>query len=87
RYLGINCACFTPNDTRLEDIKQLVNDYKVDGVILYTLSFCQPYDIEAVAFEKLLKKEGIPVISITTDYSSEDVSQLTTRVQAFLEML
>jgi len=87
RYLGINCACFTPNDTRLEDIKRLVNEYKADGVVLYTLSFCQPYDIEAVAFEKILKKMGIPVISITTDYSSEDVSQLTTRIQAFLEMI
>ncbi|MFX1257327.1 MAG: double-cubane-cluster-containing anaerobic reductase [Promethearchaeota archaeon] len=87
RYLSINCACFTPNDTRLEDIKRLVHEYKVDGVVLYTLSFCQPYDIEAVTFEKKLKKEGIPVISIITDYSSEDISQITTRIQAFLEML
>jgi benzoyl-CoA reductase/2-hydroxyglutaryl-CoA dehydratase subunit BcrC/BadD/HgdB len=87
RYLGINCACFTPNVDRLNDIKRLVKDYNADGVVLYTLSFCQPYDVEAVSFEKILKKEGIPVISITTDYSSEDQSQLTTRIQAFLEML
>jgi benzoyl-CoA reductase/2-hydroxyglutaryl-CoA dehydratase subunit BcrC/BadD/HgdB len=87
RYLGINCACFTPNNDRLKDIKRLVKDYNADGVVLYTLSFCQPYDVEAVSFEKILKKEGIPVISITTDYSSEDASQLTTRIQAFLEML
>ncbi|MFX0073044.1 MAG: double-cubane-cluster-containing anaerobic reductase [Candidatus Hermodarchaeota archaeon] len=87
RYLGINCACFTPNTNRLEDIKRLVKEYKVDGVILYTLSFCQPYDVEAMTFEKDLKKAGIPVISITTDYSSEDESQLITRIQAFLEML
>jgi benzoyl-CoA reductase/2-hydroxyglutaryl-CoA dehydratase subunit BcrC/BadD/HgdB len=87
RYLGINCACFTPNHDRLKDIKRIVKDYNADGVVLYTLSFCQPYDVEAVSFEKILKKEGIPVISITTDYSSEDASQLTTRIQAFLEML
>jgi benzoyl-CoA reductase/2-hydroxyglutaryl-CoA dehydratase subunit BcrC/BadD/HgdB len=87
RYLGINCACFSPNTSRLEDIKRLVKDYKVDGVVLYTLSFCQPYEIEAVSFEKALKAAGIPVLSITTDYASEDAGQIKTRIEAFLEML
>ncbi|MFX1392049.1 MAG: double-cubane-cluster-containing anaerobic reductase [Promethearchaeota archaeon] len=87
RYLGINCACFTPNDNRLKDIKQLFKKYNADGIIFYTLSFCQTYDVEAILFEKKLKKEGIPVISITTDYSSEDENQLKTRIQAFLEMI
>lgn len=87
RYLGINCACFTPNKNRLEDIKRLVKEYKVDGVIFYTLTFCQSYEFEAMLFEKELKKEGIRVLSITTDYSSEDEDQLKTRIEAFLEML
>ncbi|MFX1293817.1 MAG: double-cubane-cluster-containing anaerobic reductase [Promethearchaeota archaeon] len=87
RYLEINCACFTPNDKRINDIKQIIKDYKVDGVIIYTLSFCQPYEIEAMNIQNLLKEENIPVISITTDYSSEDVGQLKTRIEAFLEMI
>ncbi|MFX1389311.1 MAG: double-cubane-cluster-containing anaerobic reductase [Promethearchaeota archaeon] len=87
RYLGINCACFTPNTERLEDIKRLVKEYNVDGVILYTLSFCQPYEVEAIVIEKELKKEDIKVLSITTDYSSEDENQICTRIQAFLEIL
>ena len=87
RYLGINCACFTPNDGRKKDILKLVNEYNVDGVILYTLNFCQPYDIEAIGLERELKKENIPVISISTDYSSEDEAHLINRIEAFLEML
>ncbi len=87
RYLGINCACFTPNEGRKEDITKLVKDYNVDGVLLYTLNFCQPYDIEAIRLEKQLKEEGIPVLSISTDYSSEDEGSLETRIEAFLEML
>ncbi|MFX0024164.1 MAG: double-cubane-cluster-containing anaerobic reductase [Candidatus Hermodarchaeota archaeon] len=87
RYLGINCACFTPNEGRKEDLLKLVNDYNVDGVILYTINFCQPYDVEAIGLEKELKKEGIPVISISTDYSSEDEGPLMNRIGAFLEML
>ncbi|MHA1293350.1 MAG: double-cubane-cluster-containing anaerobic reductase [Promethearchaeota archaeon] len=87
RYLGINCACFTPNEGRKEDILSLIKEYKVDGVIFYTLNFCQPYDIEAIMLEKEIKKADIPVLSINTDYSSEDNEQLSTRIEAFLEML
>ena len=87
RYLNINCACFTPNDGRIDDIKRLVEEYKVDGVILYSLVFCTPYILESMKLEKKLKEAGISVISIETDYSSEDELQIKTRIQAFLEMI
>ncbi|MHA1253110.1 MAG: 2-hydroxyacyl-CoA dehydratase, partial [Candidatus Helarchaeota archaeon] len=87
RYLNINCACFTPNENRLKDIEKLIMDYKVDGVILYNLSFCQPYEIESLKLKKELSRKGIPNLIITTDYSSEDNAQLKTRIEAFIEML
>ena len=87
RYLSINCACFTPNEGRKQDLLRLVKEYRVDGVILYTLSFCTNYEMEAQTLEKELKAAKIPVLSITTDYSSEDLAQLKTRVEAFLETL
>ncbi|MHA1269514.1 MAG: double-cubane-cluster-containing anaerobic reductase [Candidatus Helarchaeota archaeon] len=87
RYLEINCACFTPNKKRVEDIINLAKKYKVDGIILYTLSFCQIYEIEAMNIQKELKRQQIPAISITTDYSSEDTGQLKTRIEAFIEMI
>ena len=87
RYLGINCACFTPNEGRKDDILRLVKEYKADGVILYTLNFCQAYDIETIGLEKALKEKGIPVLSVNTDYSSEDNEQLNTRIEAFLEII
>ncbi len=87
RYMGINCACYTPNNGRKDDIMRQVKEYNADGVILYTLSFCQPYDIEAIGLEKALKDQGIPVLSINTDYTSDDEGQLNTRIEAFLEML
>ncbi len=87
RYLGINCACFTPNNGRKDDIISLAKEYNVDGVILYTLNFCQAYEIESIALEKAIKSQGLPVISISTDYSSEDNEQINTRIEAFLEMI
>jgi benzoyl-CoA reductase/2-hydroxyglutaryl-CoA dehydratase subunit BcrC/BadD/HgdB len=37
--------------------------------------------------DKALQVEGIPMLSIETDYSMEDVEQLKTRIEAFVETL
>jgi benzoyl-CoA reductase/2-hydroxyglutaryl-CoA dehydratase subunit BcrC/BadD/HgdB len=87
RYMRIDCACFTPNTERLEHIVEMTRNLKADGVIHYGLSFCQPYAIEAFKVEKALQAAGIPMLSLETDYSMEDVEQLKTRVEAFVEML
>jgi benzoyl-CoA reductase/2-hydroxyglutaryl-CoA dehydratase subunit BcrC/BadD/HgdB len=87
RYLNINCACFTPNTGRIDDIKRYVEEYTVDGVIYSNLSFCHTYAVEYNSVERALKEAGIPIINIETDYSSEDAGQIKTRVEAFLEML
>ena len=87
RYMQIDCACFTPNRERLEHIVDMARDLRVDGVIHYGLNFCQPYAIEAFKVGQGLEAAGIPMLSIETDYSMEDVEQLKTRVEAFLEMV
>ena len=87
RYMNIHCACFTPNNERLEDIVSLAGEYRVDGVVHYNLQFCHTYANEAVLVEKTLAKAGIPLLRIETDYSDEDIGQLRTRVDAFLEMI
>ncbi|SMB91330.1 Benzoyl-CoA reductase/2-hydroxyglutaryl-CoA dehydratase subunit, BcrC/BadD/HgdB [Thermanaeromonas toyohensis ToBE] len=87
RFLDINCACFTPNSGRVEDILNLAREWRAHGVIYYTLQFCQTYALEARRVEKALKERGIPVLTLESDYSEEDVGQLKTRIEAFLEML
>ncbi len=87
RYLGIDCAVFTPNPSRLEHIKGMADAYKADGVIHYGLQFCSPYQIEGGLVEKALEKAKIPTLRIDTDYSMEDAGQIRTRVEAFLERI
>lgn len=87
RYMKNNCACFTPNEGRIDDILRLAREYKVDGVIDTNLKFCTLYDVEKSAVAKALEEEGIPVLSLETDYTDNDVEQLRTRVGAFVEML
>lgn len=87
RYMNIHCACFTPNEERLDDIVRLARETHADGVIHYNLQFCHTYANEAVKVERTLEKAGIPLLRIETDYGSEDSEQLRTRVEAFLEMI
>lgn len=87
RYMKINCACFTPNTARIDEVLQLARDYQVDGVINTNLKFCTTFKTEAPALEKVLEDNGIPVLDIETDYTDNDAEQLRTRVEAFVEML
>ena len=87
RYFQVDCAIFTPNPQRLDHIQEMVTDYKADGVIHYGLQFCQPYLMEAMPVEKALEEKNIPCLRIETDYSMEDLGQLKTRVEAFIEQL
>jgi len=87
RYMKINCACFTPNKARIDEVLALAKEYKVDGVINTNLKFCTTFKTEAPALEKALEEAGIPVLDIETDYTDNDAEQLRTRIGAFVEML
>ncbi len=87
RYMGINCACFTPNTARIDDILRLVEEYHADGVIDVNLKFCSLYDTEGYSVERALREKGIPVLGLETDYTDTDAGQLRTRIGAFLELL
>ncbi|WP_139652736.1 double-cubane-cluster-containing anaerobic reductase [Raoultibacter phocaeensis] len=87
RYMKNNCACFTPNPGRIEDVVRMAREYHVDGVIDANLKFCTLYDVEKPGLAAALEAEGIPVLALETDYTDNDAEQLRTRVGAFVEML
>ncbi|MDM8161618.1 double-cubane-cluster-containing anaerobic reductase [Labilibaculum sp. K2S] len=87
RYFKIDCAVFTPNQERVEHIKEMAKNTNADGVIHYGLQFCQPYIMESFSVEKSLEKDGVSVLRLETDYSQEDMGQLSTRVEAFVEII
>ena len=87
RYLEIDCAVFTPNEERAENIVRMASEYAVDGVIYYSLMFCTPYGVESYKVKKAVEAGGVPFLYVETDYSQGDTQQISTRVQAFLEMI
>ncbi len=87
RYMQIDCSCFTPNDERIDQVLQEYRDSGAQGILHYSLQFCHTYNIEEIRIREACEKEGIPYLSIETDYSPEDVGQLQTRIEAFLEQV
>ena len=87
RYLNIGCSIMTPNKNRIELLNELIESYKVDGVVEMTLQACHTYNIETTTIRSAMDKADIPFISVETDYSTSDAAQLKTRMAAFIEML
>ncbi len=91
RYLlPSTCPCFTSedgNEDRVNWIKARVEERRVDGVIYHVYRGCMLYAMEYMRIKRVLDKINVPVYYLDTDYTREDVGQIKTRVEAFLEML
>lgn len=88
KYLNIPCSVMTPNKGREELLKEVIDEYKVDGVVEVVLQACHTYNIESHNIKKLVMKEKeIPYIALETDYSTSDSGQVKIRMEAFLELL
>lgn len=81
------CPIFTNNDDRLRRLLELARNFAVDGVVYQAFAGCQVYEMEQRSVAETLNKEGIAMLYIETDYSPDDMGQLTTRIEAFLESL
>lgn len=88
KYLNINCSVMSPNDSRVQYIGKMIDEYQVDGVIEIILQSCHTYNVEAYYVKKFVTGEKhIPYLGIETDYSKSDSGQINTRLAAFLETL
>ncbi|UCE57988.1 MAG: 2-hydroxyacyl-CoA dehydratase [Candidatus Bathyarchaeota archaeon] len=91
RYLlASTCPCFTSeqgNEDRINWLLDRLKEFKVDGVIYYVVRGCILYAMEYARIKKILDHMDIPVYYLDTEYTREDVGQMKTRIEAFLEML
>lgn len=72
---------------RFEIMKQLIAQYRIQGVVWYQLSFDEIYDMECSCLAKWLGEMGMPMIKLESsyEYSREAMGPLTTRIESFLE--
>ena len=81
------CSRMMELDKRVQGIKDMVKKFKVDGVLYYSLKFCDVtlYDIPQV--KKMLTESDIKVLFLEGDGTLGSFGQLKTRIEAFTELL
>ena len=87
KYLNINCSVMSPNNSRMQYIDEMIDEYQVDGVIEIILQACHTYNIESHYVKQTVTNKGKSYLMIETDYSQADKGQILTRLEAFLETL
>ncbi|MCK9529347.1 MAG: 2-hydroxyacyl-CoA dehydratase family protein [Gammaproteobacteria bacterium] len=88
RYLKpCTCPIFTRNDDRRRRLLELADSFAVDGVVYQAFAGCQVYEMEQRSIAEALSAKGIPMLYVETDYSPDDMGQLSTRIEAFLESI
>jgi benzoyl-CoA reductase/2-hydroxyglutaryl-CoA dehydratase subunit BcrC/BadD/HgdB len=80
------CARMVNSETRFKNILELVKAYKADGVIYFSLKFCDSNLIDFPYQKNQLEQNGIPVLFLEGERTLVNMGQLKTRIQAFLEM-
>lgn len=81
------CPIFTHNDDRKRRLLELAESFAVDGVVYQSFAGCQVYEMEQRSIAETLSAQGIPMLYVETDYSPDDMGQLSTRIEAFLESI
>ncbi len=87
KYLNINCSIMSPNNNRLNYISQMIDDYKIDGVLELVLIGCHTYAIEANLVKQTVEDKNVQYLRLDTDYSKSDAEPINTRLETFVEIM
>ncbi|MFX1497608.1 MAG: 2-hydroxyacyl-CoA dehydratase family protein [Promethearchaeota archaeon] len=79
-------------ENRISLILKIYKNYKEKtgkklAVINHIIKFCDHFSIMSTFFKNELQKEGLSVLNLERDYSKANRGQLSTRIEAFLEMI
>lgn len=68
-------------------LKSIISDWKIDGVVLLLVRYCDPFAFEVPAVKDYFASLGIPATYIEYDYTEGSLAPMRTRVEAFLETI
>jgi benzoyl-CoA reductase/2-hydroxyglutaryl-CoA dehydratase subunit BcrC/BadD/HgdB len=70
-----------------EEVRQLYKETKAKAVIYVHIEFCESQEYDLPDLKDMIKKEGIPIHVLDTEYQTTSLSHVLTRAQAFFESL
>jgi len=83
-----SCArMFTEYEKRSKYVRDMISDFKVDGVVFVRLTFCEVWGFVEFSLLNDFKEWKVPLLCMDREYILSGVGQLRTRIQAFLETM
>ena len=70
-----------------EEIHKLYKETKAQAIVYVHIEFCESQEFDLPDLKKMIKKEGIPMHVLDTEYQTTSLSHVRTRLQAFSESL
>ncbi|HOD75719.1 MAG TPA: 2-hydroxyacyl-CoA dehydratase family protein, partial [Syntrophorhabdaceae bacterium] len=70
-----------------EEVKKLYKETKAKAVVYVHIEFCESQEYDLPDLKDMIKKEGIPMHVLDTEYQTTSLSHVLTRAQAFFESL
>ncbi|MBU0518653.1 2-hydroxyacyl-CoA dehydratase family protein [bacterium] len=81
---GNLCPHRRPVDPLIDNIKRMIDERAVQGVVYRSVKYCHPWGLLA---DRMKQELNLPVLVVDDDLTSPAVSNFRTRVGAFVEML
>ncbi len=70
-----------------EEVKALYQQTKAKAVIYVHIEFCESQEYDLPDLKRSIRREGIPMHTLDTEYQTLSLSHVRTRLQAFFESL
>ena len=86
-FVGVGDTYQENLEERFGHMKRYIEEFKVDGVILFIYKYCDPYGFEVPAIKSFIEAQGASVLYLEDEYSTSTLARMKTRIEAFLEMI
>lgn len=68
-------------------LKRIIADWKIDGVVLLLVRYCDPFAFEVPSVRDYFASIGVPSTYVEYDYTEGSLAPMRTRIEAFLETI
>ncbi|MBI4763207.1 MAG: 2-hydroxyacyl-CoA dehydratase [Deltaproteobacteria bacterium] len=86
KYFHLPCSVMTRNLRRLDQLRALAGEYRVECLIELIWQACLTYDVESSWVKRLAEEElNVPYLRLETDFSPSDSARIALRVQSLYE--
>jgi len=88
RYLDkVPCPFLYHSEDRFKHAMDMAKRFDVEGAIIFVLKFCDLHMFDAPFLKEVLESLGLPVLYLEWEHETTGIAQLTTRIEAFIEMI